>query len=169
MPEAARRGTLDSLSALAALIRQVQRTGRCKFAARVYDGRRLTEMTARTEGLEMLTGGRGEWSGRATRCRFEGRLVAGFHRDNNGEEARRRRSGPPGWARPSQAPPVLHADRGADPLVRQPDGAAVGGGAGSPRRGALTRRQAGSAPASRAGRSAGAVATGAPWAIAGGP
>lgn len=86
---AQQRGTIDSLSAVALLIRQVGREGRCEASGRIYDGRRLTEMTARTERWEVLPAARGEWSGRALRCAFEGRLVAGFHKDNNGAEARR--------------------------------------------------------------------------------
>ena len=86
---AQQRGTIDSLSAIALLVRQVQRDGRCDATGNIYDGRRLTTLTARTERWEMLPPARGEWSGRALRCAFEGRLVAGFHKDNNGPEARR--------------------------------------------------------------------------------
>ncbi|WP_426958737.1 DUF3108 domain-containing protein [Muricoccus radiodurans] len=93
VPEALRRGTVDTLSAVAQLVRQVQRTGRCDSTARIFDGRRLTEMAARTEGQEAISGGRGEWSGQALRCRFDGRLVSGFRRNDNGEEARRPQTG----------------------------------------------------------------------------
>ncbi len=89
VPAARQRGAVDSLSAVARLMRQVGRDGRCDSTGEVFDGRRLTTMTARTVGWEQLPPARGEWSGRALRCQFEGRLVAGFHRDNNGEEARR--------------------------------------------------------------------------------
>lgn len=88
VPAERQRGAVDSLSAVARLMRQVGRDGRCDATGEVFDGRRLTTMTARTVGWVQLPPARGEWSGRALRCEFEGRLVAGFHRDNNGPEAR---------------------------------------------------------------------------------
>jgi hypothetical protein len=93
VPAMATRGTMDSLSALALLIHQVQRSGTCDARANVYDGRRLSEMSGRTEGLEQFPPSRGEWSGRAVKCRFEGRQTAGFRRDDGGEEARRPQGG----------------------------------------------------------------------------
>ncbi len=50
VPEQARGDTIDTLSALAFLVRRVADTGNCDGHARVFDGRRLTEISARTVG-----------------------------------------------------------------------------------------------------------------------
>lgn len=52
IPASDLRGTVDSLTALAALARSVDRTGRCEGTARMFDARRLTHFTARTHGQE---------------------------------------------------------------------------------------------------------------------
>ena len=75
-------GTIDSLSAMAELIASVGRTGRCDGTQRTFDGRRLSELSARTVGEESLAPtGRSSFSGRALRCDLEGRQIAGFARD----------------------------------------------------------------------------------------
>ena len=75
-------GTIDSLSAMAELIASVARTGRCDGTQRTFDGRRLSELSARTVGEESLAPtGRSTFSGRALRCDLEGRQLAGFARD----------------------------------------------------------------------------------------
>jgi hypothetical protein len=93
VPAAQQRGTIDSLSAIVLLARQVQREGRCEASGNLYDGRRLTTISARTEGSEAVPASRGEWSGRALRCAFEGRLIGGFRREDNGPDARRPTTG----------------------------------------------------------------------------
>ena len=107
VPEAEQRNTIDNLSALAQLIRQVRREGTCNGAVRVYDGRRLSEMAARGQGREQFPPAREEWSGTATRCAFEGRFLAGYRRDEDVEAARRPQFGTAwlGEAEPGQ--PVL--------------------------------------------------------------
>ncbi|WP_270934071.1 DUF3108 domain-containing protein [Falsiroseomonas oryzae] len=87
VPEAMRRGTVDVLSALAQLARQVAREGHCELTAPVFDGRRRSDFATRTEGREILRPWRGAWQGEALRCGFEGRLVAGFRRDQDRAEA----------------------------------------------------------------------------------
>ena len=89
VPDAEQRNTIDNLSALAQLIRQVRRTGRCDGAVRVYDGRRLSSMTASTQGREAFPPSREEWSGNALKCGFEGMFLAGYRRDEDQEVARR--------------------------------------------------------------------------------
>src|SRR6185312_1721051 len=52
VPPASRANTIDPLSALALLLRQVARTGRCEASSRTYDGRRLQRFDSRTIGEE---------------------------------------------------------------------------------------------------------------------
>jgi hypothetical protein len=71
--------TMDTLSALAQLIRHVERDRSCDIRLQTYDGRRLLEVSARTGGNETLEStSRSIFSGPALRCDFEGREVAGF-------------------------------------------------------------------------------------------
>ena len=81
VPESMRRGSMDVLSALAMLVRQVAREGHCNLAAPVFDGRRRSDYAASSHGREMVSPWRGGWHGEALRCDFEGRLVAGFRFD----------------------------------------------------------------------------------------
>ncbi len=81
VPEAARRDTLDSLSVLAQLMRNVADSNRCEGRAAVFDGRRRLDFTAVTEGVQALAPSGESWAGEALRCRFEGNQVAGFLRD----------------------------------------------------------------------------------------
>lgn len=85
VPDALQRGTVDALSALAALSRAVQRGGGCEAAVPVYDGRRRVDYRAWGEGREVLRPWGRAWHGEATRCAYEGRPLAGFRR---GEERR---------------------------------------------------------------------------------
>jgi len=79
VPRALQRGTEDTLSALAQLLRRVERRGSCNTAARVFDGRRLSEIDATTVGPEQLGRGGGSiFAGTALRCDFVGRMLAGF-------------------------------------------------------------------------------------------
>jgi Protein of unknown function (DUF3108) len=77
VPEALRRGTVDGLSAVAKLLRAVERTGRCEGEAPVFDGRRRSDFRAWTEGMDELPRGEGAFAGPALRCAFLGRLLAG--------------------------------------------------------------------------------------------
>jgi Protein of unknown function (DUF3108) len=80
VPPGLQANSVDPLSALAELIRTVHRTGRCEGAARVYDGRRASEITARTVGEETLPpSSRSVFAGRALRCDFVGHMTAGFN------------------------------------------------------------------------------------------
>ena len=79
VPPALQRDSEDTLSALAQLLGHVQRRGSCDTAARVFDGRRLSEIDASTRGLELLGRGPGAiFAGTALRCDFVGRMLAGF-------------------------------------------------------------------------------------------
>lgn len=89
VPEALKRGTVDSLSAVAKLLRAVAQTGRCEGEAPVYDGRRRSDFRAWTEGLDELPRGKGAFAGPALRCAFSGRLVAGRHAAQERDDADR--------------------------------------------------------------------------------
>jgi hypothetical protein len=87
VPDAMRANAIDSLSGLAQLIRVVGATGRCETAVRTYDGRRIVAIEAHTVGEERLEPtDRSSFAGKALRCDFSGRLVAGFRLD--GDRAR---------------------------------------------------------------------------------
>ncbi|MFL1461196.1 DUF3108 domain-containing protein [Roseococcus sp. DSY-14] len=78
VPEDALPGTLDSLSILAMLARQVGATARCDGRARMFDGRRLTDFSART--LEQTPQG--------LHCEVEARAIAGIPTDRDPAQAR---------------------------------------------------------------------------------
>lgn len=86
--------TLDSLSAMAVLVRLVAVNGRCDGAARVFDGRRLSEITVHTVGQQELPPtGRSSFTGQALRCEFDGRLLAGFRYEDDRARAARPQHG----------------------------------------------------------------------------
>ncbi len=94
VPEALRTNTVDTLSALAQLLRQVQTTGRCEGSAVTFDGRRLAEISARTVGEEVLPPSpRSAFRGPALRCDFEGRQLAGFPHGEDEARLRQPRHG----------------------------------------------------------------------------
>ena len=94
VPDALQAHTVDGISVMARLIRQVGETGRCEGGATTFDGRRLSEITARTVGMENVPPNeRSSFSGPALRCDFEGRLVAGFRRDGDPTAMRKPQGG----------------------------------------------------------------------------
>jgi len=79
VPAGLQANTVDTLSALAELIRVVDATGRCETSVRTYDGRRVLEIDAHTAGEEVLQPtSRSSFAGKALRCDFLGRMRAGF-------------------------------------------------------------------------------------------
>lgn len=117
VPEALQRGTVDTLTALAALTRAVARTGRCEATANTFDGRRRTDFQARTLGQETVErSSRGIFAGEALVCGFEGRQVAGFMANRDRADAQRPREGRAWLARLiADAPPIpvrMEADSG---------------------------------------------------------
>ncbi len=101
-------GTIDSVSAMAQLVRQVNATGRCEGHSRTYDGRRLAELTARTAGREVLEQtSRSSFAGTALRCDFEGRQLAGFRLDADRTAAQRPRRGTAWFAAASPGAPMI--------------------------------------------------------------
>lgn len=92
-PEQARQ-TIDSLSAMALLVRRIQLTGRCDGKARLFDGRRLMVLTAETVGTEdVARSSRSPYYGTAERCDFVGELIGGFEHDKEERSARRAKRG----------------------------------------------------------------------------
>src|SRR5579875_1453446 len=55
VPAALQRNTVDTLSAIALLMRHVADTGRCDGSTLTFDGRRLARITVQTGGIETLT------------------------------------------------------------------------------------------------------------------
>jgi hypothetical protein len=108
VPPELQRGTVDTLTALAALVRLAANENRCDGAAQVFDGRRRSDFTAVTDGTETLEANR--WSGfagPALRCRFEGRQVAGFWKEQDRAEAAKPRGGTAWLASPGPGLPVI--------------------------------------------------------------
>ena len=84
VPEAMRKGTIDTLSAMAQLMAQVTRTGRCDGTVRTFDGRRLATLQAWTVGTEVIPPSSiSNFSGPALHCEFEGRQIGGFMLDED--------------------------------------------------------------------------------------
>jgi hypothetical protein len=158
VPSELRRNTIDSLSALAQLTRNLASSGRCEGRAAVFDGRRSAEFTARTLGRDILAPWRTAWHGEAIRCGFSGRQTGGFRRDDDAE-ARAPQEGMAWMARPFPGAPFL-------PVRVQMPGRWLG-----PLTGYLLEVDAAPAraDASSGGNSAGRLATGASPAISGNP
>jgi hypothetical protein len=89
VPPSLQAHSIDTLSALLELIRIVSHTGRCDTTVRTYDGRRATEIDARSVGEELLPAtDRSIFAGRALRCDFAGRMLAGFRFGDSPADAR---------------------------------------------------------------------------------
>jgi hypothetical protein len=82
--------TVDTMSAIAALMQEVATHGSCDFAARSFDGSRLSALSARTVGVEVLTPNqRSSFQGAALRCDLTGRMIGGFLRHDDSAASRR--------------------------------------------------------------------------------
>ncbi len=80
VPTALQANTIDTLSALAGLMRSVAATGRCEGEVRTYDGRRAAIIRIATIGEEVLPKtARSSFSGSAMRCDFVSQMVGGFY------------------------------------------------------------------------------------------
>ncbi len=94
VPPADALHTIDTLSAIAALLHQVATTGRCDGTVRTFDGQRLGDITATTVGDETLPrSDRSSFSGRTLRCDFVGRQLAGFKRSEDQAAVRKPHNG----------------------------------------------------------------------------
>jgi hypothetical protein len=94
VPPAMTAHTIDTLAAIASLIRQIGDKGTCDGQVTAFDGRRVTELTARTAGEDMLPKtARSIFAGQALRCDFDGNQLAGFMRTENMDTQKRTRHG----------------------------------------------------------------------------
>ena len=101
-------GAIDDLSAIALLVRRVGDTSNCDGSLKLFDGRRLTTLTAHTVGTETITpSSRSRYGGIAIRCDFEGTRTAGFLKADDEAQQRRPHHGS-AWLAPivPGAPPV---------------------------------------------------------------
>jgi hypothetical protein len=77
-------GTVDTLSPVASLMREIVTTDRCDGTFNVYDGARLTRIVATTAGNETLPKvDRSPYAGAALHCDFTTQVIAGFLHDDN--------------------------------------------------------------------------------------
>lgn len=106
VPPALQQGTIDSLSALAQLTRNLAETGRCEGSAAIFDGRRRADFRVRTLGRDYLAPWRDAWNGEAVRCGFTGRQIAGFRRSDSAD-LREPQEGTAWMASPRPGAPVL--------------------------------------------------------------
>ncbi len=84
------RGSIDTLSAMADMMHQVQQTGRCDGQALVFDGLRLSRVSSATRGQQAVTpDSRSPYAGGALRCDFVSLEIGGFL--HNDEEAAMRK------------------------------------------------------------------------------
>ena len=87
VPPAQQRDTVDTLSAMAELIHQVNTTHRCDGQTSTFDGRRLATLAARTSGEQPLEpSGRSSYAGPTLRCEFRGQMLGGFKTDEDRAE-----------------------------------------------------------------------------------
>jgi hypothetical protein len=94
IPPAQTKHTIDTLSALALLIRQVGETGTCSGTVTTFDGRRLATQTAHAVGEEDLPKtGPSIFAGKALHCDLEGRQLGGFVRNEDEDSLRKPRHG----------------------------------------------------------------------------
>ncbi len=108
VPTAEQANTIDTLSAMASLLREVNASGRCDGARETFDGRRLSQISASTAGEENLPPtNRSSFRGEALRCNFQGRQLAGFLRDADPAQLRKPQYGSAWFARVLPgAPPI---------------------------------------------------------------
>jgi len=87
VPAALQQNTIDTVSALAQLVRTVGHTGTCGGSVRTFDGRRIATVQAVTGTREMLpASSRSLFSGNALRCDFTAQQTAGFKLDDADKE-----------------------------------------------------------------------------------
>ena len=108
VPADRQRDTVDTLSAMAELVHQVNTTGRCDGRVTTFDGRRLSVLEARTSGEQPLEPtGRSSFAGMTLRCEFVGRQLAGFMLDEDRAELAKPQMGTAWFASVSAGGPKI--------------------------------------------------------------
>ena len=106
--QSAQANTVDVLSAVAALIRQVTAIGGCQSAYHTFDGVRLAGVSARSIGEERLApNDRTSFSGRALRCELTRKMIGGFLPNEDNEASRRPKKASVWFARLAPGQPFL--------------------------------------------------------------
>ncbi len=89
VPQAQRRGTLDPMSAILAMIEATSQTGQCSARIPVFDGRRRYDMVLRHIGpAEIKPTSYSVYAGPVTECRAGFERVAGFWNNRRFQECR---------------------------------------------------------------------------------
>lgn len=108
VPVEQQRGTIDTLSAMAQLLSQVSRTGRCDGMVQTFDGRRLASLRSWTVGMTPIPASSvSSFSGPALHCEFEGRQLGGFMLDEDRERLQQPQRGSAWFAAVSPGGPML--------------------------------------------------------------
>lgn len=82
------RGTVDSLSGVAGMLKKVAESEACDGSTAIYDGRRRS-VAVMTSSTKLQVSDQGPLNGRALRCGFTVRTIAGFRHDDDREAAMR--------------------------------------------------------------------------------
>lgn len=94
------RGSIDTLSAMAEMVHQVQESGSCDGRALVFDGLRLSRVSSVTAGRQAVTpDGRSPYAGTALRCDFISLEIGGFLHNEDEASMRAPRHGS-AWVSP---------------------------------------------------------------------
>ena len=94
VPPVQQLNTVDTLSAMAELIHQVNTTRHCEGSVSTFDGRRLATLAARTSGEQPLDPtGRSSYAGPTLRCEFTGQQLGGFKMDEDRADQQRMQKG----------------------------------------------------------------------------
>lgn len=88
VPEAMTRGTIDTLTAIVALVRSFAQDGQCAGNWKLYDGRRRFDVAISDAGQAMLEpSSYSAYAGPAKKCRVATRRVAGYWKGQAGQAA----------------------------------------------------------------------------------
>lgn len=82
------RGTVDSLSGVAGMLKKVAESEACDGSTAIYDGRRRS-VAVMTSSAKLQVSDQGPLNGRGLRCGFTVRTIAGFRHDDDREAAMR--------------------------------------------------------------------------------
>lgn len=82
------RGTVDSLSGLAGMLKKVAESESCDGSTAIYDGRRRS-LAVMTSSARVQVSDQGPLDGRGLSCGFTVRTIAGFRHDDDREAAMR--------------------------------------------------------------------------------